>query len=108
MNYRLIFSVNEEQKEFAQQEIRDDGIKIFINNQYRDYSEFERFVMLLASTSTLALLRDTNFKQNEIPNMFFKFVNAYDDGSMPGITNAEWFKTRNITVTDNGIIIDNE
>jgi hypothetical protein len=107
MESRLVFSVNGNQREFAQQEIRDnEEIGISINNQFQDYSKYEKLILIIASTSTLALRRDANFKQNEVPDMFFKFIASYDDGDIPGIINAKWYKDKNITVTDNGIIID--
>jgi hypothetical protein len=107
MDNRLVFSVDGNQREFAQQEIRDnEEIGVSINNQYQNYSEYEKLIMVIASTSTLALRRDANFKQNEVPDMFFQFIKRYDDGDIPGIVNAQWYKDKNITVTDNGIIID--
>jgi hypothetical protein len=107
MDNRLVFSVNGNQREFAQQDIRDnDEIGVSVNNQYQNYSEYEKLIMLIASTSTLALRRDINFNQNEVPNMFFKFIKSYDERDIPGITKAQWYKDKNITVTDNGIIID--
>ena len=102
----LVFIINNNQRELAKQSINDNNINIVINNQFQNYLEYERFVLLIASTSSLALLSDTNHNKNEITNMFFRFINEYNDGSIPGITNAQWFKDKNITITNDGIIIN--
>jgi hypothetical protein len=73
LDNRLVFSFDSIRKEFAQQRITGDMISITINGQFQDFSEYEKAILIIASTSTLALLRDTNFKQDEVPNMFFRF-----------------------------------
>jgi hypothetical protein len=78
---------------------------IVINAQFQDFTEYEKAILIIASTSTLALLRDTNFNQNEVQNMFFRFIEGYDENDISNIVNAQWFKDKNITITNNGIII---
>jgi hypothetical protein len=105
LDNRLVFSVDDSKKEFAQQKTIDNTISIIINNQYQYYTEYEKAILLIASTSTLALLNDSSFNKKEVPNMFFKFIEEYDAIEIPGIINAQWFKNRNILIVDCGIII---
>jgi len=105
LDNRLVFSFNSDIKEFAQQVIIDDRINIVINGQFQDFTEYEKAILIIASTSTLALLRDTNFNQDKVQNMFFRFIERYDEKDIPNIVNAKWFKDKNITTTNNGIII---
>ncbi|MCL2400984.1 MAG: hypothetical protein FWC91_14740 [Defluviitaleaceae bacterium] len=93
------------QKEFARQIVKNDGIIVIINGQHQNYSEFERAILLIASTSTLALLSDSNFDLNEAQNMFFRFIESYDPNSITGIVSAQWFRNRNVTVTGDSILI---
>ena len=105
LNNTLAYSLDTNQKEFARQIIQNDEISISINDQYQNYSEFERAILLIASTSTLALLNDNNFNLNEAQSMFFRFIESYDPDSITGIVDAQWFRDRNVTVTGDGIII---
>jgi len=105
MDNRLVFSLDENVKELAQQKTIDNTIIIVINNQFQYYTEYEKSILLVAATSTLALLSDENFNKNEVPNMFFNFINSYDTKEIPGIINAQWFKDRKILITNNSIII---
>jgi len=107
LNNNLVFSEDDNKKEFAQQKTIDNIIYITINNQYQSYTKYEKEILLIASTSTLALLNDSNFNKNEIPNMFFKIIGDYEAESIPGIINAQWFKSKKILITDeHGIIIE--
>jgi hypothetical protein len=109
LNNNLVYSVDDGKAEFAQQKITDDTVRIVINGQFQNYTGHEKAVLLVASTSALALLRDSNFNKNEIMNMFFKIIWDYDatyDGNrMPNIKNTPWFKNENIMITDDSIII---
>lgn len=105
LNNHLVYSMDFSQIEFAQQAISDNNISIVINNQFENYTEYEKMVLLISSTSALALLHDASFKNNEIPKMFFNIIESYNDGKISGIINAQWYKSKNITFTDNGIII---
>jgi hypothetical protein len=106
LDNRLVYLMDDDKKEFAQQRaIIDNTISIIINSQFQLYTEYEKAILLIASTSTLALLNDPNFNRNEVSNMFFKFIGEYDAKEIPGIINAQWFKNRNIVITDIGIII---
>jgi hypothetical protein len=105
LNNSLVFSVDDSKAEFAQQNITDDTIRIVINGQYQNYTDYEKMALLVASTSTLALLRDPNFSKNEITNMFFEIIGYYDAARIPGIVNTEWFKNRNLMITNDSIII---
>jgi hypothetical protein len=106
MNNSLVYSVNESKNEFVQQTITEGTINIVTNNRLQNYTDYEKAILLIASTSTLALLRDSNFNKNEVPNMFFKFIGEYDAKDIPGIINAQWFKSKNITVTSDSVIIN--
>jgi len=103
----LVYSLDENQKEYVQQKTLDNVINITVNNQFQSYTEYEKAILLIASTSTLALLNDPNFNKKEIPNMFFKFIESYDAREIPGIVNAQWYKKKDISITDNGGIIIN-
>jgi len=105
MDNNLIFSLDENQKEYAQQKTVDNIINITINNQFQSYTAYEKAILLIASTSTLALLNDPKFKKNEIPKMFFKFIESYDTNELPDIINSQWYKNKEILITDDGIII---
>ena len=105
LDNRLVFSFDSAVREFAQQRIIDDEINIVINGQFQNFTEYEKAILIIASTSTLALLRDTNFNQNEVQNMFFRFIETYDKEDIPNIVNAQWFKDKNITIINNGVII---
>jgi hypothetical protein len=107
LDNHLVFSVDDSKKEFAQEKTIDNIINITINSQYQNYTAHEKAILLIASTSTLALLNDTNFNKKEVPNMFFKFIGDYAPEEIPGIINAQWFKNRKILITDDhGIIIE--
>jgi hypothetical protein len=107
LDNQLVFLVNDTQKEFAQQKTIDNIINITINNQYQNYTKFEKEILLIASTSALALLNDSNFNKNEVPNMFFKIIGDYDPKEILGIINAQWFKNKKLLITDDyGIIIE--
>lgn len=111
LNNQLMYSVDNTQNEFAKQ-IVTENIKIFINgNIFQNYTDFEKEVLLIASTSTLALIEDTKFNKKEIPNMFFKIIKEYDEPSMnydiSGIINSQWYKEKKLILTDNGIILEN-
>jgi len=101
----LVFSLNNDQRELVRQNINGNDINIAINRQFQNYSEYEKEILLIVSTSSLALLRDNTFNRNDIPQMFFRFINEYDTREIPGIINAQWYKDRNITITNDGIII---
>ena len=105
LDNRLIFSFDNVKREFAQQRIIDDRISIVINGQFQNFTEYEKAILIIASTSTLALLRDTNFKQDEVLNMFFRFIDEYDKRDIPNIISAQWYKDKNIIITNDGIII---
>jgi hypothetical protein len=105
LDNRLVYSVDNSKNEFAQQNHNNDTIGIVINGQYQDYTEFEKAILLIVSTSTLALLRDSNFNKNEVPNMFFKFIGEYNPSEILGIINAQWFKNKSITIIDDSIVI---
>jgi hypothetical protein len=105
LDNRLVFSFDSIRREFAQQRIIDDMISIVINGQFQNFTEYEKEILIIASTSTLALLRDTNFKQDEIPNMFFRFIDEYDKTDIPNIISAQWFRGKNIIIANDGIII---
>jgi len=107
LDNNLVYSLDENQKEFAQQKTVDDIIHITINNQFQYFTEYEKAIILIASTSTLALLNDPNFNKKEIPNMFFKFIESYDAKEIPGIIYTQWYTKRDILITDNGGIIIN-
>jgi hypothetical protein len=59
--------------------------------------------MLIASTTALALLRETTIEQTKIPSMFFEIINGYDSAQIPGITSAQWYKNKTIVIKDNGV-----
>jgi hypothetical protein len=108
LNNALVFVLDDSRDEFAQQKFADDTLSITINGQFQDYTYFEKAVLLVASTSALALLHDPSFNKNEISNMFFNIIRDYDatyDNRMPNIANAEWFKNRNLMITDDSILI---
>jgi hypothetical protein len=106
LNNMLVYSVDENKKEFAQQKTNDNTISIVVNKQYQNYTEFEKAVLLIASTSTLALLTDSNFNKNDVPNMFFKIIENYNANQISNIINAQWFKDRKIAVTSDSILIE--
>lgn len=107
LDNNLVFSLDDSKKEFAQQKTIDNIINITINSQYQNYTAYEKAILLIASTSTLALLNDSNFNKNEVPNMFFKFIGEYEAERLPGIINAQWFKNKKLLITDDhGIIIE--
>jgi hypothetical protein len=109
LNNYLVYVVDDSKAEFAQQRITEDTIWITINGQFQGYTYYEKCVLLVASTSALALLHDPDFNKNEIMNVFFNIIrdyNATNDGNgMPNILNAEWFKNRNFMLTDDSILI---
>jgi len=105
LDNNLVFSVDNSKKEFAQQKTIDNIINITINNQYQNYTKYEKEILLITSTSVLALLNDSNFNKNEVPNMFFKIIGDYDPAEIPGIINAQWFKNKKILITDDHSII---
>jgi hypothetical protein len=103
----LEYSINKSQEEFAKKTAINDKIKISINdNIFNEYTGYEKALLIITSTSALALLGDENFSKEQIPNMFFKFFDEYDASEFPGIANAEWYKAQKIKITDDGIIID--
>jgi len=107
LDNHLVFSIDDSKKEFAQQKTIDNIINITINNQYQSYTKYEKEILLIASTSALALLNDSAFNKNEVPNMFFKIIGDYDAKEIPGIINAQWFKNKKLLITDDhGIIIE--
>jgi len=105
MDNSLVYSLDENGKELAQQKITENTISIVINNQFQNYTEYEKSILLVAATSTLALLNDDNFNKNEVPNMFFNIFKHYDTEEIPGIINSQWYKDKKIVITNNGIII---
>jgi len=107
LDNNLVFSMDDSKTEFAQQKTVGNTICITINSQNLPYTKHEKAILVIVSTSTLALLNDPNFNKNEIQNMFFKFIGEYDANEIPGIINAQWFKNKKILITDDGgIIID--
>jgi len=105
LDNNLVFSLVENQKEYAQQKTIENKIIITVNNQFQSYTAYEKAILLVVSTSSLALLNDPNFKRNEIPNMFFKFIEEYEAEGLPDIINSQWYKNKEILITDNGGII---
>ena len=106
LNNDLIFSLEQEQKEFALQVFQDDKTKIIINNQYQNYTGIEREILIITSTSCFALFSDDNYDQKNIPNMFFRIINGYSRNEIQGIIKSQWYKDKNVTVTKDGIIIN--
>jgi len=102
----LTYLLNTNQNEYVKQTIQNEKIIITTNNQFNNYSDYERAILLIASTSTLALISDTNFNQRDTQNMFFNFIHNYDLKEIPNIVNSQWYKNKNITITDDGIIIN--
>jgi hypothetical protein len=105
LDNHLVFSFDSIKKEFAQQRIIGDMINIVINGQFQNFTEYEKAILIIVSASTLALLRDTNFKQDEVPDMFFRFIDKYDKKNIPNIISTQWFKDKNIMIIDDGVII---
>ena len=106
LNNQLVYSINNDQEEYAKQSFSGNNINISIKiSQNQNYTDYEKAILVIASTSTLALLRDTNYNKSNIPRMFFNFIQSYDDNDIPGITNTQWYKDKSISLTDNGIII---
>lgn len=106
LNNDLTYSLNKNQNEFIKQIIHDDKIHITTNNQFYNYSNYEKAILLIVSTSTLALMTDTSYNQNNIQNMFFNFITNYDTSELPNIVNSQWYKNKNIRLTSNGILIN--
>ncbi|MCL2211994.1 MAG: hypothetical protein FWB95_08745 [Treponema sp.] len=106
LNNDLTYSLNNSQNEFVKQTIQDDKINIITNNKFNNYSNYERAILLIVSTSTLALMTESNYNPNNVKNMFFKFITCYDTRELPNIVNAKWYKSKNIILTTDGIIID--
>ena len=102
----LTYSLNNNQDEFVKQVIQNDKINIIVRNQFSHFSDYERAILLIASTSTLALMSDTNYNQNNVPNMFFNFIASYSAREIPNIVNAQWYKNKNITITGDGVLIN--
>ena len=106
LDNNLTYSLNNNQNEFVKQIIQGEKINIMTNNQFINYSNYERAILLIASTSTLALMSDTSYNQSNTKNMFFKFIESYDSRDFPNIANAQWYKNKNITITADGILIN--
>ena len=106
LDNNLTYSFNNNQNELVRQIIHDEKINIIANNQFSFFSDYEKSILLIASTSTLALMSDAGYNQNNVPNMFFNFINSYDAADIPGIVNSQWYKNRNITITTDGILIN--
>ena len=102
----LTYLLNTNQNEYVKQTIQNEKIIITTNNRFNNYSDYERAILLIASTSTLALISDTSFNQRNTQNMFFSFIDSYDSREIPNIVNSQWYKNKNITITANGIIIN--
>jgi len=105
LNNTLIYLLNIDQKEFVQQSFINETIRIQFNNQFQEYTEYENAILLITATSALALLKDSSFNKNEISNKFFDFIKSYNENELKNIIEAQWYKNKNITITDNGIII---
>jgi|GEM_PF-6103023 len=105
LDNNLTYSLKNNQDEFVKQVNKDDKINIFVNNQFSNYSIYEKAILLIVSTSTLALMSDRSYNQKNVPNMFFNFIDSYDAKEIPNIINSQWYKSKNITITDDGIII---
>jgi hypothetical protein len=102
----ITFSVNENQKEFSRQTKNENKINITINGEYKKYTEIEKSVMIIVSTSTLALLKNQNTDKIKVQTMFFNFIDQYKNGyDINGIINSQWFKDKKVSITDDGIII---
>jgi hypothetical protein len=107
LDNRLEYSIDNTQEEFAKQIVSDNEIKISINiNIFQAYSAYEKAILLIASTSTLALLQDTSYNKQQIPNTFFNFIDTYDLSEVPDITASAWYKQKSVTINDSGIIIN--
>ncbi|MCL2186958.1 MAG: hypothetical protein FWB86_14085, partial [Treponema sp.] len=59
----LVFSLNNDQRELVRQNINGNNINITINTQFQNYSEYEKAIFLIVSTTSLALLHDTTFNR---------------------------------------------
>jgi len=105
LNNDLVYSVNNNQNEFVTQIVQDNKIHIITNNQFNDFSDYEKAILLIVSTSTLALMTDTEYDQNNIKNMFFNFITSYDTEELPNIVKAQWYKNKNIILTSDGILV---
>lgn len=107
LDNQLVYSINMTQAEYAKQTKTANNISIIINNSYfQDFTEFENALMLVASTSTLSLLQDNVSNKNDAKKLFFDIFDKYEHRDISNIRNAQWFKDKNISITDNGIIIN--
>jgi len=106
LNNNLTYTLNNDQDEFVKQVVQDDNINIIVKNQFSNYSDYERAILLIASTSALALLSDTGYNQNNVSKMFFNFIESYDTSELPSIVNSQWYKNKRITIKGDGIFIN--
>jgi len=106
LDNNLTYLLNTSQNEFVKQTIQNEKILIVTNNQFNSYTDYERIILLIASTSTLALMSDASYNQRNTQNMFFSFIDSYDSRDIPNIVNTQWYKNKNITITSDGIIIN--
>ena len=106
MENRLVYSLNNRQTEYVRQTLSGDNINVEVNNRFLDFSEYERAIILIASTSALALMQGNSYDRNEVQRMFFNFIDSYiGTGDISNITNSLWYRNKNITIGNNGIII---
>jgi len=106
LNNRLVYCVDNTQSEIAKQISTDNGICIIVNNEFfQDYTQIEKEIFLIASTSALALSRDTEYDNNNVSNVFYKCNEDYTPGNR-NIINSQWFKERKVSVDGNGVVIN--
>jgi hypothetical protein len=110
LDNRIEYSIDNSQEEFAKQIISDEKINISINtNIFQTYSGYEKAILLIASTSTLALFQDASYNKLQTKDMFYNFIYSYSNyepATVPKIIEANWYKQKSISLTDNGIIIN--
>jgi hypothetical protein len=102
---KMVFHVDNLQKEFAHQTQADDIIHITINDEFKDYTEeHEMFVLLAAAASTFAIKDDPPRKKTPA-QVFFKCLDGYDikSGDYKNINTAMWYKNKQITIAGDTI-----
>jgi hypothetical protein len=102
---RITFHLNDTQKELARQIVKDNIVHIYINGEYKNVDEDEQFILVVAATATLALLQTPQQKNAE--QLFFSFIDQYDDGAggLPSIKDTNWYKARKVNILQDGIVL---
>ena len=104
LDNKIVYTVDNSQNEFAKQVVNDDVISISINSDFlQDFTQLEKAIMLIASTSTLALLKDVNYNKN-IEFIFFKCIEGYTPENK-NITDSLWFRSRSVSISNDSVII---